>query len=540
MEFCVLPVNSNVALYPEERIYLVMDNWNDWWEFRSLYQVFFKDERKEVTYIGSVKIGEFDMEDRPNLPDEVFGFLDENLFSLGQDKYYYENLNRLGDKFRDEYLKSMNDIALDPDLLNKVYNERVTTRSLMRDISLAQINNSFQKLALGESRLQKYHFKYTAVNIINNSITYDIEFTTKPNSNPPTNLYAIIGRNGVGKSQLLRNMASSLLGHSKNNPNIGTFEDLILGSEDNLFENIIYISFSAFDKNEIVKNQLKKKNKIGYSYIGLKKVRKSKKLGSTNVNEKIVTKSTEELREELCHSIWKCKSIPSKSVRLRNAIEMMSSDPIFSQSDISSLLNESELEKKIKDSKTKNSSLSSEEKSEIFDEFLDKANLICEKFSSGHSIVLLTIANLINELEESTVVLLDEPESHLHPPLLSTFTRILSNLLVKRNAIGIIATHSPVVIQEIPRKCVWIFNRYGPNLKFEKPEIETFGENINTLTREVFSYELTNSGFHKLLADAASEYDNYEEALESFNDELGMQAQAILKALINKENRGKR
>ncbi|MFG4140517.1 AAA family ATPase, partial [Klebsiella pneumoniae] len=67
---------------------------------------------------------------------------------------------------------------------------------------------------------------------------------------------------------------------------------------------------------------------------------------------------------------------------------------------------------------------------------------ICKKFSSGHSIVLLIICRLIEELEEKTLVLLDEPESHLHPPLLSTFIRILSDLLVKRNGIGLIATHS--------------------------------------------------------------------------------------------------
>lgn len=152
---------------------------------------------------------------------------------------------------------------------------------------------------------------------------------------------------------------------------------------------------------------------------------------------------------------------------------------------------------------------------------------------------MLTISKLIEELEESSLVLLDEPESHLHPPLLSTFTRILSNLLVKRNGVGIIATHSPVILQEIPRKCAWIFNRSGSNLKFERPEVETFGENINIITKEVFSFELTNSGFHKLLEDVANKTDSYQEALEYFNNELGMQARAILRALMVTEEKDK-
>lgn len=537
MHFSVLPVNSRVQNQPSNFVYLVADNWNDWWEYRTLYQVYYKDKRDEVTYIGSVKIGEFNMnQERPNLSDS-FDFLEPHQFSLGQDKYYYENLNRLGDSFRDEYLTNMNDIALKPELLDKVYTERVTTQSIMREVKLETVINNFRLLALGESQLQNYNFTYKALNVVDNSITYDINFITQPNSNPPTNLYGIIGRNGVGKSQLLRNMVKSLLEPNNSNSNIGCFHSAFpLAEDENLFENIIYISFSAFDENGIVQNRVKKKNKVRYSYIGLKKIKK--RIKSNNVaDEKIVTKSTEELRDELIKSIWMCKNVPSKNVRLMNAIEMLNSDPIFSQSGIVELLESGEIEKEITKNRNRKSALTQEEKEAIWSEFLIKAEPICRKFSSGHSIVLLTISNLIRELEESTLVLLDEPESHLHPPLLSTFTRILSNLLVKRNGIGIIATHSPVVIQEIPSKCVWIFNRYGSHLNFEKPEIETFGENINILTREVFSYELTNSGFHRILTEAAVKYRDYDEALKSFNNELGMQAQAILRALINTEER---
>jgi predicted ATP-dependent endonuclease of OLD family len=68
--------------------------------------------------------------------------------------------------------------------------------------------------------------------------------------------------------------------------------------------------------------------------------------------------------------------------------------------------------------------------------------------SSGHAIVLLTITRLVATVEEKTLVLLDEPESHLHPPLLSAFIRALSDLLYDRNGVAIIATHSPVVLQE--------------------------------------------------------------------------------------------
>src|SRR5690606_8000124 len=93
------------------------------------------------------------------------------------------------------------------------------------------------------------------------------------------------------------------------------------------------------------------------------------------------------------------------------------------------------------------------------DDAITKARQTIRLMSSGHKIVLLTITRLVSTVEEKTLVLLDEPESHLHPPLLSAFTRALSDLLLSRNGVAIVATHSPVVTQEVPMTCVWILTR---------------------------------------------------------------------------------
>ncbi|MCZ5439143.1 AAA family ATPase [Escherichia coli] len=83
-------------------------------------------------------------------------------------------------------------------------------------------------------------------------------------------------------------------------------------------------------------------------------------------------------------------------------------------------------------------------------EFKDIAGRVFKNLSSGHKIVLLTITRLVESMEERSLVFLDEPEAHLHPPLLSAFIRSLSDLLINRNAVSIIATHSPVVLREVP------------------------------------------------------------------------------------------
>lgn len=161
------------------------------------------------------------------------------------------------------------------------------------------------------------------------------------------------------------------------------------------------------------------------------------------------------------------------------------------------------------------------------------ARKLFTKLSSGHAIVLLTVTRLVEFVDERTLVLMDEPEGHLHPPLLSAFIRSLADLLIKRNGVAIVATHSPVVLQEVPRCCVWKLRRTGPIAGAERPAIETFGENVGVLTREVFGLEVTNAGFHKLLKDAIDlERLSYESVLARFEGQLGAEARAIARALV--------
>lgn len=161
-----------------------------------------------------------------------------------------------------------------------------------------------------------------------------------------------------------------------------------------------------------------------------------------------------------------------------------------------------------------------------------EANKVFNKLNSGHKIILLTLTRLVETVEERTLVLLDEPELHLHPPLLSAFSRALSKLLIDRNEVAIITTHSPVILQEVPKRCVWKIRRTGHEVIGERLEIETFGENIGVLTNEVFGLEVTNSGFHPMLLDMVNKYMSYERIIRKFKGELGKEARAILKILL--------
>jgi len=55
-----------------------------------------------------------------------------------------------------------------------------------------------------------------------------------------------------------------------------------------------------------------------------------------------------------------------------------------------------------------------------------------------------------------SMLIMDEPETHLHPNLVAGFMRILAKLLTETKSIAIIATHSPFVVRELPGRCVHI------------------------------------------------------------------------------------
>lgn len=146
--------------------------------------------------------------------------------------------------------------------------------------------------------------------------------------------------------------------------------------------------------------------------------------------------------------------------------------------------------------------------------------------------MLLTITKLVESVEERTLVLVDEPEAHLHPPLLAALIRAVSDLLINRNGVAIVATHSPVVLQEVPRSCVWKLRRHGGGAIIERPEIETFAENVGRLTHEVFGLEVTRSGFYKMIAEAIGAGDDFEDVIGKFDGEVGLEGRALISVRI--------
>lgn len=499
-------------IFPSEvhrnQAFLIVDNWDDF-SYKTTYSLVVFDEHGREYRAGYVKIGQFHMKDdggRPDIPD-VFDSLDERFFSLGQDDSYYVTLNSLGPDLRDRILKSLRDVAMDDELFERALGEEVTRTSLLRTVSRSTVGMQFSRITRDGARISRYEFNYTySQNEESEFEPATLRFVVEPDSRPPTNIHVLIGRNGVGKTFLLHNMARSLGDQSAEAVDTGHFTMTNEGSKVfgvPLFANLVFVTFSAFDNFKPLPNRSDKSEGMPCTYIGIKKSNKYKN------DQRYAPKSPQDLADEFAESLYVCSS-GALLLRWQRAIETLESDPYFQDFEVTHLMKGPLGEEKFK----------------------DRAKELFGFLSSGHKIVLLTITKLVEAVEERTLILLDEPEAHLHPPLLSAFVRALSDLLIDRNGVAIIATHSPVVLQEVPLSCVWKILSNDRSVDPVRLQSETFGENVGVLTRDVFGLEATDAGFHQLLRDVVAKETNYDAVIDKFGKQLGGEARAHVRALL--------
>lgn len=152
-----------------------------------------------------------------------------------------------------------------------------------------------------------------------------------------------------------------------------------------------------------------------------------------------------------------------------------------------------------------------------------------KNLSSGENIILLIITELIANIEENSLVLLDEPESHLHPNMMVRLIRVIHNILDRYKSYAIIATHSPIILQEIPSKFVHIFEREGNVPSILALEQESFGESLSNLTRMVFETSEIEEGY-KIVLQQLLKKNTVKEVSGFFNNNLPLNAMLYLAA----------
>ena len=325
----------------------------------------------------------------------------------------------LGPEGAREALHILGDLAEDPSRLDSFREHSVVTSSLMREVALATIKNKYVRIITSGGGNAAYDFVYARPSQNEISADLALEFAVEPDSAPRTNVHALIGRNGSGKTTLLRSMARALLGGSITTPSDGSFTARDGGSLD--IANLVYVSFSAFEEAELPVLDKLLQWAIPYSYVGLQFIPGHEpdppgpELPEPLTMDK-ATRPPSALADVFAASAQRVMEKGWQESWIR-ALVVLESDPNFNEAEVS------QLAQGYTDP----------------DRLRDEAFEIWQTLSTGHKIVLLTITRLVETVVERTLVLVDEPEGHLHPPLLAALIRALSDLLQSRNGVAILA-----------------------------------------------------------------------------------------------------
>ncbi|TDY36859.1 AAA family ATPase [Janthinobacterium sp. 75] len=461
-------------------IVYTVDNWDDY-HFKTLYHLCLVKKNGSHEMLGSVKIlqrGEHSTqlpEDFPELPDEFF--------SLGQEPDYYKNFRLHLPKSHRGVLAKLNDVVVKPQLL-----EEVETSSGFRN-SLIRFNDA--KICLRDGlailddveRQKGYSFQYKG-NIPGAETDVAIEVDLNPDDLVPGRILAIIGRNGVGKTQFMAKLARDLARTQRvSKETIDEMESAFKPARP-LFSRVIALSFSAFDRFQRPEPQ----KFFSYIYCG---VRDDSGGLSRRALESRHVQYLKRIKEQNRDDIWefhvsKVVGVSEKLVSIDQTIE------------------------ELEDGQT-------------------------PSMSSGQSILAYFISAAIAYLKDESLVLFDEPEIHLHPNAVALLMQTLQALLEAYNSYAVIATHSPVVIQEVPRKRVIRFEREGNITSAHSLAVESFGENIAQLTRQVFeTVEIPN--FYKATFKELAKKKTFNEISALFDDQLSLHATAYLASLYEDGN----
>lgn len=509
MKFSLIS-NGQLPQHATSQVFLIPDHWDDWFDFDTRFNLVVFDDAGKRYVCGNVKVGQVGLQrsrevrTTPPTRTPVFAFddsgrLTEDFFSVGQGDDYYETLNTMPAKARIEVLEGMRDCAYDLARYAKHRQEPVMTSSLMRYVTEENLKYRFHRLAHGNSVLTRFHFQYQFP-MQGDDPGPVIDFAVSPNSDPPSNVHVLIGRNGVGKSRCIQGLTAAVLKLDLVDVARGTLSKVGPNAEEWSFSGLVHVAFSAFDSFAFP--PVNEQGGVKGTFVGLSDI-------SLEVGDSQERRLKAALGKKFSESLEHCRT-GLRAERWSRAVETLCSDPMFRDADILGLL-------------------------ENGDDWREQAHSLFKRLSSGHAIVLLTTTRLVELVDERTLVILDEPEGHLHPPLLSAFIRAVSDLLIRRNGVAIIATHSPVVLQEVPASCVSILSRDGRYSTIDRPPVETFGEAVGRLTRDVFGLEVTYSGFHALVSEQAKSGKSFEEILAHFGGQLGTEAILLARGLVAAE-----
>ena len=141
-------------------------------------------------------------------------------------------------------------------------------------------------------------------------------------------------------------------------------------------------------------------------------------------------------------------------------------------------------------------------------------------------------------IENGTLLLFDEPETHLHPNFISQFVALLDRLLEQTGSAAILATHSVYFVREAMEDQVTVLRSDADRMiSAETPTLKTFGADVGAISYFVFGEDqpsrLAQEVETRIMAQAAS----WEEVFETYKDRVSLDLLGEIRARVEGTDR---
>ena len=494
------------------------NSWNDYHHYTTFdFNYYSAQSKLEYHSQAGIKILQYGSMET-EIPTE-FEALNNNYCSLGQSLEYYKFLASLDEPTYRNILDSLNDLVYKNNIVEKFQFETGFQSSLLRFSEAEKAFNEGRSILFSEQKQKdvddKFRFMFEC-KVGDASENHVIEFDFSPDNTGLSRINAIIGKNGTGKTQVLAKIARSMsgLGHHDG----GKFEP-----KRPSFSKVIAISYSVFDEFKRPSDEIDDR---------IQEINAAFSNPNTTINEELQNE-LQQLKDKRHASSVDLFSYVYCGLRTENRL--------LNQSEIKSKL-EVALQivgrnRRVDEWKSILHTLLKDQSIDMDDIVGTNANetsdMLYKKLSSGQRILALFMTEVIAHIEDESIILFDEPELHLHPEAISAVARALHVLLDKFNSYAIIATHSPIILQEIPSKHVIVFRRKGNLPVIGNLPIESFGENLSNITYEVFETVGQHNNFKDYFGHLIEKGLNYEEINELFDNNLSINARLALQAMIS-------
>ena len=404
----------------------------------------------------------------------------ENVVSIGADIDFYKRINSIfNEKEIEEILKNICDAGY----YNYNYDEFSKwsgfSGSLMRGSSSQAILKKGFQIALGRY-VPKDKFEIHLSDLGDTFEPVTLRFDTGRLIGK-SNISLLIGKNGVGKSHVLKKISEIITGivDTKDSPPyfhkliviaFSPFESFYTKSE--VFEKI---SNRYIDSDSKVNRKSKSRKRLHvneYSYIGFRN-----EDGNYDLNSPVFH-SVDSLLKVIIYdkenSWWESRS---RLDVLRDTLSlcinfdfMVIFDLDGKEIEVSEDLDVDFFRKKIDYSKG----------------IMFKNNDKLIPLSSGQKIYSYMIPAIVAEIEDESLLVLDEPELYLHPELEVGLMNMLQHILKETKSYSVIATHSAILAREIESNAITILRKNHNRTVTNIASIETFGQSLDIIISEIF------------------------------------------------------